>query len=127
MVGCRGISAPTSGAAPLPPSSLTLLSADLFLSYFLTPLSQLLCGVSYSFLSMLSPSYSQLLMGSALASSELVLEMTGTGSVQHGDNFWCLFTEAIPVTCPATKTLLCKPDTLCLFNSLCRSGCLHVY
>ena len=34
--GCRGIPAPASGALPLPPSSLTLIFAELFLSHILT-------------------------------------------------------------------------------------------
>ena len=38
-MGCRGISAPAPGAPPPPPSSLTLVSAELFLSHLLTPLS----------------------------------------------------------------------------------------
>jgi len=38
-IGCKGISAPVPGAPPPPPSSLTLVSAELFLSYCLTPLS----------------------------------------------------------------------------------------
>jgi len=38
--GCRGISALVPGAPPHPPSSLTLMSEELFLSRFLTPLSQ---------------------------------------------------------------------------------------
>jgi len=40
--GCRGISAPAPGAPPPPPSSLALVSAELFLSHRLTPLSSLL-------------------------------------------------------------------------------------
>jgi len=40
-MGCRGISAPACGAHPPPPSSLTLVSAGLFLSHVLNPLFQL--------------------------------------------------------------------------------------
>ena len=40
-MGCRGkVSALASWAPPLPPSSLTLVSAELFLSHSLTPLSR---------------------------------------------------------------------------------------
>jgi len=38
-IGCRGTSAPAPGAPPSPPSSLTLVFAELFLSHYLTPLS----------------------------------------------------------------------------------------
>jgi len=38
-MGCRAISAPVPGAPLAPPSSLTLVSAELFLSRTLTPLS----------------------------------------------------------------------------------------
>ena len=41
-MGCRGISAPAPGAPPPPPSSLTWVSAELFLSHALTPLFWLL-------------------------------------------------------------------------------------
>ena len=52
---CRGISAPAPGAPPPSPSSLTLVSAELFRSHILTPLSQLLLHSSfYPFLNMLS-------------------------------------------------------------------------
>jgi len=48
FTGCRGISAPVPEAPPLPPSSQTLVSAGLFLSYTLTPLSQLLLHSRFS-------------------------------------------------------------------------------
>jgi len=44
-MGCRGISAPAPVAPPAPLSSLTLVSAGLFLEHFLTPLSQLLHNI----------------------------------------------------------------------------------
>jgi len=59
-MGCRGTSAPAPGAPPLPPSVLTLGSAELLLSHHLTPLQLqlLLCRfvLSPRFLTMLSQS-----------------------------------------------------------------------
>jgi len=53
IMDCRGkVSAPVSGAPPPPPSSLTFVSLELFLSHSLTPLSRLL--PSHSFFSLLS-------------------------------------------------------------------------
>lgn len=48
---CRGVSALVHGAPYSPPFSVTLVSAELFLSYNLTPLSQLLPSVTYPKLS----------------------------------------------------------------------------
>jgi len=49
LSGCRGISAPVPGAPPPPPSSVTLVSAKLFLSHFLTPLCfGFCCGAVFS-------------------------------------------------------------------------------
>jgi len=69
-MGCRGtvcltmvlhyemqgkVATPASRAPPPPPSSLTLVSAELFLSHHLTPLSQLLSIAGFfPFLNMLS-------------------------------------------------------------------------
>jgi len=48
-------SAPAPGAPPPPSSALTLVSAELFLSHRLTPLSRLLCNCKFfPFLNMLS-------------------------------------------------------------------------
>jgi len=44
--GCRGISAPVPGAPPPPSSSLTLVSAELFLSHILTPFFDCSCCVA---------------------------------------------------------------------------------
>jgi len=74
-----------------PPASLTLVSAELFLSHHLTPLSTLL--------------------GLALGSGGSVLEPTGTGVIRHGGSFLQLLTEATPIAHPATKTLPRKPIT----------------
>ena len=56
--GCGGISALVPGAPPPPPSSLTLVSAELFLSHILTSLSSDCCwcctGFSPLFLNMFS-------------------------------------------------------------------------
>jgi len=57
--GCRGISAPAPGAPPPPPPSLTLVSAELFLSR-LNPLSTaVFAAVFPPFLSMLSQRHYQ--------------------------------------------------------------------
>jgi len=54
-MGCRRSSALAPGAPPPPPSSLTLVSAELFLSYILTLLSLLqLCSSFFLILNMLS-------------------------------------------------------------------------
>lgn len=58
ITSCRGISALVPGAPPPSASPLTLVSADLFLSCLLSPLSQiLLCSIFHPFLNMLSWRY----------------------------------------------------------------------
>lgn len=52
-----------------------------------------------------------LLTSSALASRASILEAAGNGSVQHGDTFWNLLTEATPSATLTTKTLPYKPNT----------------
>lgn len=55
IMGCRGTFALVPGAPPPSASPVSLVSADLFLSCFLTPLSQmLLCSIFHSFLNKLS-------------------------------------------------------------------------
>jgi len=56
-MGCRGMSAPAPGAPPPPPSTLTLVSAEWFLSHCLTPpfiCSCCVCSSFFPFLNMLS-------------------------------------------------------------------------
>jgi len=97
--GCREISALVPGAPPPPPSALTLVSAELFLSHILTHLS---CWklprfffplLNYVIPKVLPP----LLMGSALPSDRSLLEPAGTGSIGHRGSFQQLLTEATPV------------------------------
>ncbi|XP_049649850.1 uncharacterized protein LOC126035357 [Accipiter gentilis] len=103
--GCRGISALVPGAPPPPPSSLTWVSAGLFLSHILTPLFRLLLRsrffplLKYVIPEALPPS----LIGSALASGGSFLELAGTGSIGHVGSFWRLLTEAtqLPKPCHA--------------------------
>jgi len=108
IMGCRGkLSAPASQAPPPAASSMTLVSAELFLSYHLTPLSQLLphCGffplLKYVITGVLPPS----LIGLALASSESMLEPAGTGSVRHGGSFSQLPTEPTAIAPPHYRNL----------------------
>jgi len=90
ITGCkRKLSAPESRAPPPPPSSLTLVSAELFLSHRLTPLSSLPFHCSlflllkYVITDVLPPS----LIGLALASSRSILEPAGIGSIRQGGSF----------------------------------------
>jgi len=83
FTGCRGICAPVPGAPPPSPASRTLLSAELFLSHILIPLSGCSCRglgffliLKYVMTEVLSPS----LMSLALTSSRSVLEPVDIGS-----------------------------------------------
>jgi len=82
FTGCRGISAVAPGAPP-PSPSLTLVSAELLLSYSHSSLQLklLLCSSFSPFLNVITKVLPPLLMGSALASSGSILELSGTGSV----------------------------------------------
>jgi len=107
---CRGISAPMPGAPPSPRSSLTLVSAKFSL---LSPAAKMTLHRFYFLLKcviteVLPPS----LMGSALASSQSILEMAGIGFFRHRGSFWQLPTRATPVVPAATKTLPFKPTTI---------------
>ncbi|KAM9590480.1 uncharacterized protein ACIBXB_005736 [Morphnus guianensis] len=120
--GCRGISAPVPGASPPPPSSLTLVSAGLFLLHVLTPLSGCRFSVSRNFFSFLKNVITEALplslIGLALAGGGSVLEPAGMSSLEHRGSFQQLLTEATPVTPPATKTLPHKANTP-FFNIAC--------
>jgi len=97
-----------------PPSSLTLVSAELFLSHRLIPLSSLLFYRSFFFLflNMLSEVLPPSPIVLALASGRSILEPAGTGFMKHGGSFLQFLTEASSIAPPSTKTLPCKPVTL---------------
>jgi len=100
IVSCKGkVSAPVSRAPPPPPSSLTLVSAELFLSYRLTPLSRLVYRCSFfPLLKYVIPEALPLsLIGLALASSGSVFELAGAGFIRHEGSFLQLLTEATPI------------------------------
>jgi len=101
---CSNISSTSS----LPLSSLTLVSAELFLSLHLTSLSNCRFTAVFFFLHLLNYVISEvlppLLTGLALASSGSILELTGTGFIRPGGSFSQLLTESTP-----TAPLLQKP------------------
>jgi len=102
-------------APPPPPSSLTLVSAELFLSCILTPLLGCSChcegGGGRSLLKyVITEALPPLLMALALSSGGSLLEPAGIGSVRHRGSFQQLLTEATPVA-PPTRTLPRRPNT----------------
>ena len=116
-MGCRRISAPVPGALPPHPSSLTLVSAELFLSCIFTPVSNWSCDCPgffplFSYITeVLPPS----LMGMTLASGRSIMELAGSGSIKHRGGFQQILTEASAVAPPATKTVPGKFSTLFSF------------
>ena len=95
-MGYRGIYAPVPGAPPPSPSSLALVSAELFLSHRFTPLTCRKCcyaGVFFLLKYIIPEVLPSLLMGLALASSGSILEPAGTGSIRHRGSFSQLLTE----------------------------------
>jgi len=102
IMGCRGkLSSPTFRAPPPPPpSSLTLVSAEFFLSHRLTPLPRLLFSPRvffFLFLNMLPQRLPPSPTGLALGSGGSVLEPAGTGFIRHEGSFSQLLTEATPI------------------------------
>jgi len=106
---------PAPGAPPPPPPSLTLVSAELFLSHILASRSGCNCCCTAAF----SPSSTGCPRGATTITDGLGL---GQWRVHHGANwrwlyltrgsFLQLLTEATPVAPPATQILPCKPNTL---------------
>ena len=122
-MGCRGnLSAPAPGAPPLLPSSLTLVSAELFLSHLLTPLCHCNCyspETSFPFLKYVILEVLPLwLMGSALASSGSVLEPTGIDFIGHGGSFQQLLTEAMPMPPHRYQNLATQTQYICEAQSI---------
>jgi len=110
----RGDSAPMSQAPPPPRSSLTLGSAELFLSHRLTLLASLLSHPEVFFLPLLKYVIPEVLppslIGLALASGGSVLEPAGTGCIRHGGSFSQLLTEATPMAPPLPKPCHANPQ-----------------
>jgi len=89
--GCRGISLPAPGAPPPPPSLLTCMSTELFLSHIFTP------PTCCSFFPCLKYDITEALlslMGLALASSRSFSEPVVIGSIGHRGSFQQFLTEA---------------------------------
>ena len=88
---CKGrLSAPASWAPLPPPSSLTLVSAELFLSHRLTPFSTAFSPqvfLSFPLKYVITEVLSLSLIGLALASGGSILESANTGFIRHGGRF----------------------------------------
>lgn len=97
--GCRGISDPAPGAPPTAPSSLTLMSAQLFFSLILTLSSDSSCCCTVTFHPLLQHiiSFSDRVL--ALTTNRPVLGLPAASHTRHLCN---------P---PATKTLQHLPNT----------------
>jgi len=85
----------------LPSPSPTLVSAELFLSHHITPLSPLPFHHRFFFLPLPKYVITEVLPLSliclALASGGSILELAGTGFIRHGGSFSQLPTEATPI------------------------------
>jgi len=90
ITGCRGTSALAPGTPPPPPSSLTLVFVEWFLSHILTPFSccNLTLCIFFPLLKyVITEALPASLMGLALANSGSVLEPAGIGSIRHRGSF----------------------------------------
>jgi len=110
----REDSAPASRSPPPPPSSLTLVSAGLFLSHSRTPLSRLLPPCSFSPLlkHVITEALPPLLIGLALASQQVCLRSGWCWLYQTRGKLLAASHRSQPYSPPDTKTLPCKPVTL---------------
>ena len=99
--GLQGNLCSAAWSTSSPPSSLTLVSAELLLSHILTPLSGCNCCCAVAFFPLLRyvipEALPPSLMGSALASNRSVLEPAGIDFIGHRGSFQQLLTEATPV------------------------------
>jgi len=120
------LSAPASRAPLPPPSSLTLVPAELFLSHSLSRLSQLPFPAGFFALLkyVIAEALPPLLTGLALASGRSILELTGTGSVRHGESFYQLLTEATPIASPLPKPCHANPQQLAAQKANQILGCI---
>jgi len=85
---CKGtLSALESGAPPPPSSSLTLVSAELFLLHRLAPDCCFHHSFFFPFLKSVFTEMLPPLLGLALASGRSILNPAGIGSVRHGESF----------------------------------------
>jgi len=124
------LSSGTWSTSSSPPSSLTLVSAELFLSHSLTPLS---C-CTYCYTGRFSPQLKYVmpevlppsLMGLASASSGSVLEPAGI-TIGHGGSFWQLYTEATRVAFLLPKPCYANPIHYCNFYILRSSFFLSLF
>ncbi|KAF4789522.1 hypothetical protein TURU_149947 [Turdus rufiventris] len=108
--GCKGIPALAPGAAPAPPSALTLVTAELLLSHILTALSIYnSTGFSLPFPNSVIPEALPLsLLGSALASRGSALESVTLALLDTGEASGC-FSQNPSLWTLVTKAMLNKP------------------
>jgi len=115
ITSCKGkLSAPTCQASPPPPSSLTLVSAELFLSHRLTPVSKLPFAAVFS-----SPSQICYNRGATTVTDWLGLGQRRVclrASWHWLYQTWRKLLTASRKSRPATKTLPRKPITPIKFN-----------
>lgn len=89
---CRAICSGTWALLVLCPWYLQ----DGILTHFCSPPSHRCCTIFFNLLEYVTV----LLVGSELATGRLILEPSGTGSVQHEDGFFCFLIKASPKKIP---------------------------